>query len=87
MIAASTLIGLSMNFVGINPMKALVYSAVLNGSRRWPLLYLIARINGNAASLGKHRGGPLSQIFVWLTFVVMGLSAVALLYTTLSGKS
>ena len=77
-IAASTLIGLSMNFVGINPMKALVYSAVLNGVAAVPLLYLIARINGNAAILGKHRGGPLSQIFVWLTFVVIGLSAVAL---------
>jgi Mn2+/Fe2+ NRAMP family transporter len=86
-IAASTLIGLSMSFVGIDPMKALVYSAVFNGIAAVPLLYLIARINGNAAILGKHRGGPLSRTFVWLTFVVMGLSAVALLFTTLSGKS
>ncbi|HEY4031441.1 MAG TPA: divalent metal cation transporter [Caulobacteraceae bacterium] len=86
-IAASTLIGLSMSFVGIDPMKALVYSAVFNGVAAVPLIYLIARINGNAAILGKHRGGPLSQVFVWLTFVIMGLSAVALLYTTVSGKS
>jgi NRAMP (natural resistance-associated macrophage protein)-like metal ion transporter len=86
-IAASTLIGLSMNFTAIDPMKALVYSAVFNGVAAVPLLYLIARINGNAAILGKHRGGPLSRIFVWLTFAVMALSAVALLYTTLSGKS
>jgi Mn2+/Fe2+ NRAMP family transporter len=86
-IAASTLIGLSMSFVGIDPMKALVYSAVFNGVAAVPLLYLIARINGKASILGRHRGGPLSQVFVWLTFVVMGLSAVALLYTTLAGKS
>jgi NRAMP (natural resistance-associated macrophage protein)-like metal ion transporter len=86
-IAASTLIGLSMNFTPIDPMKALVYSAVFNGVAAVPLLYLIARINGNATILGKHRGGPLSRIFVWVTFAVMALSAVALLYTTLAGKS
>jgi NRAMP (natural resistance-associated macrophage protein)-like metal ion transporter len=86
-IAASTLIGLAMNFTGIDPMKALVYSAVFNGVAAVPLLYLIARINGNAGILGKNRGGPLSRFFVWLTFVVMALSAVALLYTTVAGKS
>jgi NRAMP (natural resistance-associated macrophage protein)-like metal ion transporter len=86
-IAASTLIGLLMNFTGIDPMKALVYSAVINGVAAVPLLFLIARINSKASILGKHRGGPLSQTFVWLTFVVMGLSAIALLYTTISGKS
>ena len=85
-IAASTIVGLSMNFVGIDPMKALVYSAVFNGIAAVPLLFLIARINGNATVLGKHRGGPLSRVFVWLTFAVMGLSAVALLYTTLAGR-
>jgi len=86
-IAASTLIGLAMNFTGIDPMKALVYTAVFNGVAAVPLLFLIARINGNAAILGKNRGGPLSRTFVWLTFGVMALSAVALLYTTVAGKS
>jgi NRAMP (natural resistance-associated macrophage protein)-like metal ion transporter len=86
-IAASTVIGLLMNFVGIDPMKALVWTAVINGVAAVPLLYVIARINGNAAILGKSRGGPLSQTFVWLTFVIMGLSALALLYTTFTGRS
>lgn len=86
-IAASTIIGLLMNFVGIDPVKALVWSAVINGVAAVPLLFLIAIINGKISILGKNRGGPLSQLFVWLTFVIMGLSAVALLYTTFSGKS
>jgi len=86
-IAASTLIGLLMNFTGIDPIKALVYSAVFNGVAAVPLLYLIARINGSATILGEQRGGPLSRVFVWLTFGVMAVSAVALLYTTLAGKS
>jgi hypothetical protein len=36
-IIISTLIGLCMNFIGINPVKALVYTAVLNGVAAVPL--------------------------------------------------
>lgn len=85
-IAASTLVGLLIDFVGIDPMKALVFTAVFNGVAAVPLVFLIARINGDAAILGKHRGGLLSRVFVWLTFGVMALSCAALLYTTMAGK-
>jgi NRAMP (natural resistance-associated macrophage protein)-like metal ion transporter len=84
-IAVSTLIGLTMNFVGINPMKALVFTAVFNGLAAVPLLFLIARINTSEAVLRDDVGGTLSRVFVWLTFGVMGLSGVALLYTTVAG--
>ncbi len=81
-IVLSTFVGLLLNFVGFDPIKALIFTAVLNGVTAVPLLFLIGRINGNAAILGVHRGGRLSQSFVWITFAVMGLSAVALLYTS-----
>ena len=80
-IILSMLIGLLLNFIGIDPMKALVFTAVLNGVVAVPLLFLIARINGSSKILGEHQGGMLSRMFVWITFGVMGLSAVALLYT------
>jgi len=80
-IILSMLIGLLLNFIGIDPMKALVFTAVFNGVAAVPLLFLIARINGSAKILNDHRGGVLSRTFVWVTFGVMGLSAVALLYT------
>lgn len=80
-IIVSTSIGLLLNFVGIDPIKALVFTAVFNGIAAVPLLYLIARINANRAILGALRGGALSRFFVWLTFAVMALSAAALLYT------
>jgi Mn2+/Fe2+ NRAMP family transporter len=82
-IIVSMLIGLLLNFIGIDPMKALVFTAVFNGIAAVPLLFLIARINGNVTILGDHRGGPLSRFFVWMTFGVMGLSAIALLSTLL----
>lgn len=80
-IILSMLIGLLLNFIGIDPMKALVFTAVFNGIAAVPLLFLIAKINGNPEILGDKRGGGLSRAFVWATFGVMGLSAVALLYT------
>jgi len=80
-IIISTLIGLSMNYLGINPIKALVYTAVLNGVAAVPLLFLIAKINGSKVILGQYRGGLLSRAFVWLTFCVMALAAVAMFCT------
>lgn len=80
-IILSTLIGLGLNFTGIDPMKALVFTAVFNGVAAVPLLFLVAKINGDRTILGAHRGGPLSRSLVWLTFGVMALSAAALLAT------
>jgi NRAMP (natural resistance-associated macrophage protein)-like metal ion transporter len=85
-IIGSTFVGLLLNFVGIDPIKALVFTAVFNGVAAVPLIYLIARINGNAKILGRDTGGPLSRTFVWITFGIMGLSAVALLYTSIFHK-
>jgi NRAMP (natural resistance-associated macrophage protein)-like metal ion transporter len=81
-IVAATLIGLALNFIGVDPIKALVFTAVFNGIAAIPLIFLIARINGSKAILGANVGGVLSRTFVWLTFGVMGLSGVALLFTT-----
>jgi NRAMP (natural resistance-associated macrophage protein)-like metal ion transporter len=85
-ITVATLVGLSLNFIGINPMKALVFTAVFNGIAAVPLLFVIARINDNSGILGKHRGGALSRVMVWLTFGVMALSGAALVYTTVLGR-
>jgi Mn2+/Fe2+ NRAMP family transporter len=87
-IIAATLIGLSLNFVGIDPFKALVFTAVLNGIAAVPLLFVIARINEREDILGELRGGVLSRVFVWLTVAIMGLAVVALLasFATGTGK-
>jgi NRAMP (natural resistance-associated macrophage protein)-like metal ion transporter len=84
-IIVSTGVGLLLNFVGIDPIKALVFTAVFNGIAAVPLLYVIARVNGNKAILGRYRGGLLSRFFVWLTVGVMGLAAVAMVYTSVFG--
>jgi len=78
-IIVSMAVGLLLNFVGIDPMKALVLTAVFNGVAAVPLLFLIARINRNTEILGDSRGGIVSSTLVWLSFGVMAVAAVALL--------
>ncbi len=80
-IIVSTLLGLLINFIGINPFKALIFTAVFNGIASVPLLFVIARINSSQKILGEYRGTKLSRILVWFTFFLMAGSALALLYT------
>ncbi|MBS1525553.1 MAG: Nramp family divalent metal transporter [Bacteroidetes bacterium] len=80
-IVAATVLGLILNFVGINPVKALVYSAVLNGVAAVPLLYIIIRISCNEKIMGEFRSRALSSILLWIAFLGMGAAAVAMFFT------
>jgi len=80
-ITVATIIGLMINFIGIDPVKALVYAAVLNGVAAVPLLYLILRIAKNDKIMGEHKSGALSTSLLWVTFIAMGAAAVAMFFT------
>ena len=84
-IIIASLIGVSINFVGINPIKALVYTAVINGVVAVPLIFILALIARSKKIMGEHRSGLLSAIFVWLTFISMGIAALAMFYTFIKG--
>jgi NRAMP (natural resistance-associated macrophage protein)-like metal ion transporter len=76
-ITIATLFGLIINFVGISPVKALIYTAVLNGVASVPLVFLIIKISSSYKIMGKYKSGLLSKIFLWITFLAMGAAAVA----------
>lgn len=83
-ITLATLVGLLINYIGIDPMKALVYSAVLNGFVAVPLIYLIGKISGDKKIMGKYKSGLLSHTFIWLTFLGMLGSAIGTVYMLLT---
>ena len=56
-ITIATLIGLIINFIGINPVKALIYTAVLNGVAAVPLVFLIIRISSSKKIMGEFKSG------------------------------
>jgi len=80
-IIVATLLGLIINFVGIDPVKALVYAAVLNGVAAVPLLFLIIKISRNEKIMGEYKSKALSSSLLWVTFVAMGAAAVAMFFT------
>ena len=80
-ITIATLIGLIINFIGIDPVQALVLAAVINGVVAVPLIFIIAKIAASEKIMGEHKSGKLSKIFVWLAFLLMTGAAAVMFYT------
>lgn len=80
-LVASTVVGLLMTFLGIDPMKALIFAAVVNGIVAVPLIFLILTISRNTDIMGEYVGGKLSRIMLPIAFVVMLSCAMALMMT------
>jgi len=79
---ASTLIGVAMNFTGINPIDALFYTALLNGIIAPPLLVLVMLAARNRKVMGDQTTGPLLTTLGWLATIGMFLALAGLAYTT-----
>lgn len=77
-ITIATIIGLTINFVGINPVKALIYSAVLNGIAAVPLIFFIIKLSSNKKIMGEHKSGKLSKALLWITFGGMATAVICL---------
>ncbi len=84
-IVAATLVGLSINFLGIDPIKALIFTAVINGIAAVPLLYMIARVGSNHAIMGEYKNGIWSKLGIWTTFGVMLIAGILLLIGLMLG--
>lgn len=80
-ITIATLIGLLINFIGIDPIKALIFAAVFNGVTAVPLIFLIAKIARNQKIMGENKSGNLSHILVWITFMTMAVAALTMFFT------
>jgi NRAMP (natural resistance-associated macrophage protein)-like metal ion transporter len=75
-IALATFIGMLLNFLGINPITALVYTAIINGVVAVPLLVLILLVANNRDIMGTYTNGRLSNTIGILTAIFMGIAAV-----------
>ena len=84
-IIAATMVGMAVNFLGINPITALVLSAVLNGLIAAPLLVLVMLVSNDRAAMGEWTNGRLLNAIGWLTTAVMGAAAIGLIVTTIVG--
>ncbi len=84
-IIAATLVGMAIAILEINPIAALVLSAVLNGLVAAPLLVLVMLVSNNRAAMGPRTNGRLLNVVGWVTTIVVGVAAVGLIVTTIFG--
>ena len=75
-IAVSVLAGLLIQYSPISPMKALFWSAVINGIVAVPLLVVIVLIASSKSVMGAFTASRTIVILGWMTVAVMGLAAV-----------
>jgi NRAMP (natural resistance-associated macrophage protein)-like metal ion transporter len=83
-IAAAIVIGVLLNFGGVDPIRALYLSAILNGLAAPPLIAMMLVLS-NSAAVGRRRGGGLSDALVGVALLVMTGAAVAFAISLVTG--
>ena len=79
-IAFSLLVGLSLNYVGISPIDALILTAILYGMTAPVLIAIILHIANNKEIMGDNTNSRLSNVLGFTALVIMTVASGALLY-------
>src|SRR3546814_2642498 len=77
-IAAVTVLAVAMNFLGFNPMKALVWSGIVQGFSVPPLLLLMMLLTNRPGVVGARTNGRWTNLLGWTTTGVTFLCALSL---------
>jgi NRAMP (natural resistance-associated macrophage protein)-like metal ion transporter len=86
-IAVATLLGAAANFFQLNPVKALVWAAVLNGIVAVPVMALLMLLTTSAVIMGRFKISRLWMVTGWSGTVVMGVASGAFIVATVwAGK-
>ena len=79
-IIISLLLGLSLNYIGISPIDALIYTAVLYGLTAPVLIAIILHISNNKQIMGLHVNGKLANLMGITALIAMTVAAIVLVY-------
>ncbi|MBU0999309.1 Nramp family divalent metal transporter [Patescibacteria group bacterium] len=75
-IIVAMILGIILNFVGLHPIKVLIYSAVLNGIISPFMIFFIVHLSGNEKIMGNFKNKKIGNIFGWLTFGLISLVGI-----------
>lgn len=79
-IAISLIVGLSINYLGISPIQALIYTAILYGITAPVLIAIILHISNNKKIMGDFVNGRITNILGIAAGLIMTMAACALIY-------
>ena len=80
-LAVATIVGLALNFVGLNPIRALFWSAVINGVVSVPLMIVTMRMAANRKVMGEFTLPPYLRVMGWVATAVMLAASIGLFST------
>lgn len=83
-IAISLVLGLSLNYVGISPIKALIYTAILYGVTAPVLIAIILHISNNKSIMGSFVNSRKTNALGITALIIMTAAAITLLYFQLT---
>ena len=86
-LAAATIIGISLNFFGMDPIRALFWSAVINGVVAVPLMVTLMLMSANKAIAGKFPLPRYLRIIGWSATAVMFLASLAFILSGVAAHS
>jgi len=87
-VAGVVFVGYVLNFfANISPIKALVYSAVVNGIVAVPLIVVLLFICNNKKIVGKRTNGPWSNLFGGLSALLMGAASIFFIWAICTGHA
>jgi Mn2+/Fe2+ NRAMP family transporter len=84
-LAAATIIGIALNFLGMNPIRALYWSAVINGVVAVPLMVMLMIMSANTAIVKEFSLPVYLRIVGWAATVVMLLASLAFIASSIRG--
>ncbi len=79
-IAVGVLVGITMNLLRVDAIKALYWSAILNGVAAVPLLAVIVSLASSRKVMGEWISSPLARAWGWATFALMGGATAGMFY-------
>jgi Mn2+/Fe2+ NRAMP family transporter len=82
----ATVMGVLMNFVHLDPIRALFIAAVINGVVAPPLLLLIVLLGTDAAVMKRYASGKLSLALTGIATVFMAVAAITMFVTMVVGR-
>ena len=78
-LASAVIFGVGVNFLGLKPITALIYAAVLNGLTAPVFIYLIIKVANSKRVMGNLANGWLSNLLTWMAFALMTGAGLALI--------
>ena len=82
-IAVATMAGAAMNFLPFNPVRALVWSAIINGVVAVPVMAILMHMTSNPAIMGDYTIVGTLRIAGWMATAAIGAAALGMIVSTL----